>query len=113
MKEPFMITCPFCKRDTPEEGVCQNCGKVISHARGMEVNYKDFKGSEMLDITMARHARRQDQKTSQNKTEAADSAPRSAKKPAGNKAIIILIAGIAIILSSLAWYYLLKFFIKL
>jgi len=112
MKEPLMITCPFCGKDTPEGGVCRNCGKEISLAQGMEVYYKDFKGSEMLDIKMSGHARREDQKTSQKGTEAADSAPRSEKKLAGKKTIIILTAGVVIILLSLAWYYLLKFFMK-
>jgi len=112
MKEPVMITCLSCGKDTPEGEVCRNCGKEISFAQGIEVHYKDFKGSEMLDIKMTSPARQEEQRPAQKRTEATDNVPRSEKKMAGRKAVFFLLAGVVIIISAFAWYYLLKFLLK-
>jgi hypothetical protein len=112
MKEDTMINCPHCGKETPAGDVCQKCSKEIEFAQGMEVHYKDFKGSEMLDIKMASHARQEDEKQAQKNNVAADNGPRSEKKSAGKKAVFFFWATIGIILSALAWYYLLKFLPK-
>ena len=107
-----MIVCPHCGKETPTGDVCRSCGKGIESAPGVEVQYKDFKGSEMLDIRMATHARQNDQKPVQKRTEISINASRSEKKLAGKKVVFFLSAGVVVILSVLAWYYLLKFFMK-
>ena len=112
MKEPVMTKCPHCAKETPAGDVCRHCGKEIPIAQGVEVQYKDFKGSEMLDIKMATYARQKEQEPVQKKTDAADNAPRSEKKLAGKKAVFFILAGVVIIFSALAWYYLLKFLMK-
>lgn len=112
MKEPIMITCPHCGKETPGEDVCRHCGKKIESLQGLEVQYRDFKGSEMLDIKMASHARQEDKKPVQKGTEAENNDPGSEKKRAGKKAVFFFWATVLIILSALAWYYLLKFFMK-
>jgi hypothetical protein len=112
MKEPAMTSCPYCAKETPAGAICRHCGKEISFAQGIEVHYKDFKGSEMLDIKMATHAPQNDQKPVQKRTEISKNAPRLEKKLAGKKVVFFLSAGVVVILSALAWYYLLKFLMK-
>lgn len=112
MKEPMIITCPHCGKETPEGHTCRLCGKDIEPLQGLEVQYRDFKGSEMLDIKMASHNRQEDVRPAQKVTEAADNGPRSKKKRTGNKTVFFFGAGVVIILSALAWYYLLKFLLK-
>jgi len=112
MKEPNMITCPHCGKETPEGDVCRNCGKDIEFAQGMEVHYKDFRGSEMLDIKMSSHTRKKDEKPVQKTTEALNKSPLSEKKHAGNKAVFLFWATVVIIPSAFALYYLLKFILK-
>lgn len=112
MKEPIMITCPHCGERTPAGDVCQNCGKDIESLPGLEVQYRDFKGSEMLDIKMSSPARQEDENPTQKATEAANNNPQSEKKRAGKNTVFSFWATIVIILSALAWYYLLKFLLK-
>ncbi|MDP2157216.1 MAG: hypothetical protein Q8K68_05860 [Nitrospirota bacterium] len=108
----MIITCPHCGKEIPEGHTCGLCGKDIEPLQGLEVQYRDFKGSEMLDIKMASHNRHEDVRPAQKATEAADNGPRSKKKRAGNKTVFFFGAGVVIILSALAWYYLLKFLLK-
>ena len=107
-----MIICPDCGKETPTGDVCRSCGKGIESAPGVEVQYKDFKGSEMLDIKMSSHTRQKDEKPAQKATEAANKRPQSEKKREGNKAVFFFWTTIVIILSALAWYSLLKFLLK-
>lgn len=107
-----MIVCPHCGKETPTGDVCRNCGKGIESAPGVEVQYKDFKGSEMLDIKMSSHTRQKDGKPAQKAIKAANKRPQSEKKREGNKAVFFFWATIVIILSALAWYYLLNFLMK-
>lgn len=115
MKEPVMITCPHCGKETPAENVCRNCGKESDFSQGMEVHYKDFKGSEMLDIKMASHARREDKKQelkpAEKRKKTANTSLRSENKRAGKKGVFFIWATVVIILSALAWYYLLRHFL--
>lgn len=112
MKEPIMIVCPHCGKKTPEGNACRNCGKDIVSAQGMEVHYKDFRGSEMLDIKMSSPAMQKDEKPAQKGTKAATKSPLPEKKSAGNKSVFFFWATIVIILSVIAWYFLLKVLLK-
>lgn len=108
MKEPIMIACPHCGKETPEAAACRNCGKNIESLQGLEVQYKDFKGTEMLDIKMASHGRHDTKKPAEKIELPSGNGPRSEKGKTGKKAVIFSLAAGVIILSALAWYYLLK-----
>lgn len=112
MTEPDKITCPNCGKETAAEDVCRHCGKDIESLQGLEVHYKDFKGSEMLDIKMATHARHEDAKPAQKAAEAADNGPGSEKNRSGTRTVFFFGAVVVIILSALVWYYLLNFFLR-
>lgn len=112
MKEPAMITCPHCGKETPTGAVCGHCSRELEEPQGLEVRYKDFKGTEMLDIKMASHARHEDKGPAEEREVPADNGPRSEKKYTGRRAVVFLLAAGLIIISALAWYYLLKFLSK-
>lgn len=78
----------------------------------MEVQYKDFKGTEMLDIKMPSPARQEHKKPAYDREKAENKAVPSGEKDSGKKAIFFLWATVVIILSGAAWYYLLKFLLK-
>ena len=101
---------------------CSHCGGEIAEglpckACGIEIQYKDFKGSEMLDIKMpssAHKSRHRFERKSRSAKKAEDNTlvvPK-AKRPALSKPAFFLLAAITIILSSVAWYYILKFLLK-
>ncbi|MBI5634561.1 MAG: hypothetical protein HZA15_13910 [Nitrospirae bacterium] len=116
MNEPIMITCPHCGKETPAGNECLQCRKELGSLQELQVQYRDFKGSEMLDIKMSSAARQGDEKQTlklvQKKKEAATNAPQSEIKRPGKKTVFFFWATIAIFLSALAWYYLLNFLLK-
>ncbi|MBI5073725.1 MAG: hypothetical protein HZB62_00915 [Nitrospirae bacterium] len=107
-KEPIMTTCPHCGKETPSGDTCRYCGKEIEFAPGMEVHYKDFKGTEMLDIKMTSHAGQKDARAEKG-TESTDDQLLAENKHTNRKVVFFFLAAGVIILSALAWYYLLKF----
>ncbi len=102
---------------------CSRCGEEIAEGRpckacGIEIQYKDFKGSEMLDIKMPAPASKSGSRFGKTATSARKKgnnitriAPK-AKRPALSKPAFFLLAAVIIILSSVAWYYVLKFLLK-
>lgn len=111
MKEPATITCPHCGKETSSVDICRHCGKEIEFGQNMEVLYRDFKGSEMLDIKMAPSARQEHETPDRQKTESVNNASRPGNKRAGKKTVFFFWAAVVIILSAIAWYYLLRLFL--
>jgi hypothetical protein len=109
MKEPVMITCPYCRKETPAAAICRNCGKELDSLNGLEVQYRDFKGSEMLDIKMSPHPRQEEKQTAQKGNEDAGNGLQPEEQRKGKKTVFFFWAAIVIIFSALVWYYLLKF----
>lgn len=46
------MKCPGCGREVRSGEPCPECSKGVSAPDGLKVEYKDFKGAEMLDIQM-------------------------------------------------------------
>jgi len=101
---------------------CSHCGGEITEglpckACGLEIQYKDFKGSEMLDIKMPSSASKSkgafEQKllSAKKEKDVAPFAPK-AKRLVPSKPAFLLLAAVTIILSCFAWYYVLKFLLK-
>jgi len=112
MKEPAMITCPHCGKDTPAGDVCRHCSREIKSLQELEVHYTDFRGSEMLDIKMSSPVRHQDEKPGKKGPEAAKSNHPREKRSSTGKTFLFFGAAVAIIIAAIGWYYLLKFFLK-
>ncbi|TAN40066.1 MAG: hypothetical protein EPN25_09170 [Nitrospirae bacterium] len=112
MKEPDMITCPHCGKETAAGDVCRHCGRDIRAQQGLEVQYKDFKGSEMLDIKMSSPAGQRNAQSAHEGPEAEERSPHPDKKHAAGKPLLFFGVAVLIILSAFGWYYLFKFFLK-
>lgn len=112
MKEPARITCPHCGKETPAGDVCRHCSRDIGAAQGLEVQYRDFKGSEMLDIKMSPPGRHENEKPGPKREETAESGPLSEEKRGRGKTFLFFGAAVLITIAALAWYYVLKFFLK-
>ena len=101
---------------------CAHCGGEIADglpckACDIEIQYKDFKGSEMLDIKVpltapASRVGFELKSRSAKKAEHATLVAPKAKRPKLSRPAFLLLAAITIILSSVAWYYLLRFLLK-
>lgn len=111
-----MMTCPQCGKETAAGDECLLCGNKIESLQGLEIQYRDFKGSEMLDIKMASSSRQGDEqqtlKPAQKKDNPSGTAAQSEIKWPDKKTVFFFWATVGIILSALAWYYLLSFFLK-
>ena len=100
---------------------CSHCGGEITEglpckACGLEIQYKDFKGSEMLYIKMPSSASTKgafEQKSlSAKKEKIVDPISPKAKRVVPSKPAFLLLAAVTIILSCFGWYYVLKFLLK-
>jgi len=103
-----MAKCPQCGRDVSEGSRCNACG--------MEIQYKDFRGSELLDIKIppsASHSEEAEKKSmAAKKIDGRVLNPPPTERPRLNKIVFFSFAGIAIILAAVSWYFLLKFLLK-
>ncbi len=50
------MRCPKCGQEIRDGKACPKCGNVAESSQRMEVEYKDFKVSELLDIKMRKQA---------------------------------------------------------
>jgi hypothetical protein len=49
------MECPRCGADLKGKDICSRCGRRVEPAPGIEVEYKDFKISEYLEIRQKEH----------------------------------------------------------
>lgn len=104
-----MMKCPHCGSEIPEGAQCKTCG--------MEIHYKDFKGSEMLDIRIPspspgqRKKGKQESSSVEGKEHAAPGKP-PAEKSGPSKPGLFLFAAILIIIAAIVWYYFLTYLLK-
>ena len=50
------MKCPQCGEDTAPGEACERCGKALPAQKELEVQYREFKVSEVLDIRMGKDA---------------------------------------------------------
>jgi hypothetical protein len=83
----------------------------------MEIHYKDFRGSEMLDIRMPSSAPLRGEKVrpaAAAKKDHVDRHESQEKKKYGiSRPVCLLIGGLTIILSAISWYFILRFLLHL
>jgi hypothetical protein len=106
------MKCPRCGKETAEEKFCSHCGKPLPADQRVEVTYRDFKVTELLDIKMpgqtsAPQESRGPEEERGNKPEAfaGDTLPRKNGKRVAATSILILLAAAAV-------YLLLKLLLK-
>jgi methionyl-tRNA synthetase len=101
------MECPHCGEKTRDGKTCESCGKELAPSQGVEVKYKDFKISELLDIKLRKQVPAGQEipepETRQMKQKAKSSA---GKKRSGVVVTVVLIAVTA------AVFFLLRFLLK-
>ncbi|MGC2062597.1 MAG: hypothetical protein WA610_06435 [Thermodesulfovibrionales bacterium] len=105
------MKCPDCGMGVRPGEPCPKCGKKVAASDGMKVEYKDFKGAELLDIQMPgnrSHGPANEQpEAAQKKTMSSRPAALDRKNTPASKTLLILFA---IVMAALAGYLLLKVF---
>lgn len=100
------MECPHCGEKTGEGKACESCGKDLAPSQGVEVQYKDFKVSELLDIKLRKQvpARQETPKTGGRQVE--KKAESSENKRSGIVVTAVLIS------VATAVFFLLRFLLK-
>lgn len=111
-----MMKCPHCEAEVLEGKVCARCGKEIAALKGIEVQYRDFKISEMLDIRIPTQASSregsEEAATVQSQTEVKQKQPGEKRTSNQSRSVTFLIAVIIILFAAAAWFLLFKFLFK-
>ena len=106
------MKCPYCRDEMVQGESCAKCGKKVLTSNGMKVEYKDFKGSELLDIQMARSSPPSPAvgkpAPEKRKVPGSKKAAPSREKHSGHKSFLVIVA-VAVILAAIAGYFLLRF----
>ena len=112
------MKCPHCGRETKGKETCEHCGKSFAAGGEVEVSYKDFKVTELLDIKMpGRAAPPEPEGKTVGEGTAGAKRPVEKKapppgKPAGAKKSRLTLVAIALLLAAAAAFVLLKLLTK-
>lgn len=102
------MNCPHCGKVLEEDSPCPTCG--------IEIQYKDFRGSELLDIKMPSPPRRSGETTSPRSTPLTGGAGETRgtvpKKGQIKKPLLFLFVFTAVTASAVAWYFVLKYLLS-
>ena len=94
------MQCPHCGKETKTGKVCEKCGSSL---QGIEVQYKDFKVSEFLDIKIPR----QDPLGGEGPVTEQEEGAGIKKKPLTGKKPFQIMTVFIIALAAIAGFYLL------
>ena len=78
------MKCPHCGADLKEKDLCSRCGRKIGPAPEIEIEYKDFKVSEYLEIRQKEHKTSSGTGTGVQKGERSRTLPEMAEKTSEN-----------------------------
>ena len=105
------MKCPQCGEETPPGKTCGRCGTALPPQKDVEVEYREFRVSEVLDIRMVKNgggtSAGEDALSKEGSAE--DASPAEAKL-GGRKSRIFIIAAIVIALVIIGGLYLAGFF---
>lgn len=110
------MKCPHCGKETKVGKACDNCGRGLAPSQGMEVQYKDFKVSELLDIKVGQQSPSGNMVKKEGSGHKIDretkNYPASGMQAAGKKRLGLGMTAVIVILAAIALFFLLKFGIK-
>jgi len=93
---------------------CAKCGKEALPPKGLEVEYKEFKISELLDIKMTGRVSSgtqvKKQATAQEREGGFEKAIPAERKTPGNK--LFAVAAAIVVIAMIAGFYLLRFLMR-
>jgi hypothetical protein len=104
------MECPHCREEIPEGEECPKCREGGVPPQEMEIQYKEFKVSELLDIRMASHAptreRMKPPEPMPGKVDGSNRAAHASKEPSGKKVLLVVTAVIALLAAAAGIYML-------
>lgn len=107
------MRCPHCGEEISPGKTCSRCGKTLPPQKEVEVEYKEFRISEMLDIKMPKSggARRAARKAEPSPRRTAGTGNALRKDDSGGRktSAVIITTIILIILAAIAGIYLYKY----
>jgi hypothetical protein len=103
-----VVICPHCGKETRDVKSCENCGKDLAPSQGVEVLYKDFKVSELLDIKLRKQVPAGQETPEPGAGQVKQQAKSSAEKKRSGLVVTAVIVAVAI-----AAFFLLRFLLKL
>lgn len=106
------MKCPHCGKETKGEKACEHCGKALLPSRGMEVQYKDFKVSELLDIRMPGQAPAPRENAETNERRGTSTESSAGTKKPQKKGSRFALTAVIIFLAAAAGFILLKLLLK-
>ncbi len=92
---------------TGDGKTCGNCGRDFAPSQGVEISYKDFKVSELLDIKLSKQvpARQETAKAGDGQVK------KEAKSPAAKKRSGVIVTAVLISVAT-AVFFLMRFLLK-
>ncbi len=106
------VNCPHCGKVTTGGKTCDSCGRDLTPSQGVEVQYKDFKVSELLDIKVGQQFPEDKggiRKGSGHETDGAVKRdPLSGKQLAWKKRFGLVKTIVIVMLAAIALFFLLK-----
>jgi hypothetical protein len=106
------MKCPHCGKETKSEEACEHCRKALLPVQGMEVRYKDFKLSELLDIKMPGQGPAPQEDRGAEEERSIERKAAAGGRPAGRKASRVVLVAVIILLAAAAGFFLLKLLLK-
>jgi len=108
----YFMECPRCGEEITDGTECKKCRKGAVPPKEMEIQYKEFKISELLDIRMTSHISSGEEiKKSEfvpEKGDGSNRAARASKEPYDKKTLLVVTVVISL-LAVIAGFYLLRF----
>ena len=108
------MKCPECGAEIGSGRTCEKCGKEVLPPKGLEVEYKEFRISELLDIKMTGRVSSgkpvKRQAAAEERGGGVEKAIPSERKLSGKK--LIAVAAAIVIIATITGFYLLRFLMK-
>ena len=108
--ESANVKCPHFGEETAERPACQKCGPNARPRNSLEIHYKDFRGSEMLDIRMPSSVPLLGKRGNTAPAPRIDDGER--KGSSKNRSVCLVLVGLVILFSAIAWYSVLRFLLR-
>ncbi len=106
------VKCPNCGKETTGGKTCDKCGRDIMPSQGVEVQFKDFKVSELLDIKVGQQFPKGKgglRKGSENETKGAvKKDPLPGRQPTLKKRFGLVMTIVIVMLAAIALFFLIK-----
>lgn len=109
------MKCPRCGEETDWGKTCERCGEALPSEKDVEVEYKEFRVTELLDIRMAKKGTGTGQEGEKSETLSGRHAKPlkndsgTTPEPAKKSFFIVMMVVIIIILSAIAAFRLFRF----